>query len=317
MTGPAMRISVVIPTIGRPVLADVATAVMRQDPFELIVVADAHSAQVRAVLAGCGLDDDPRVRVVAGPGGGPAPARQTGVEHSNGDLVVLLDDDVVPDPGLLLGHRQVHESVSDAVVVGYIPVAPEITSHSVTSTIYSRDYESACDALVAAPRRVLPALWGGNISLRRSDCLRVPQAVDSFRGLLLEDTEFGLRCLRAGLVGIFDRKISAVHYHEQTVEEFLRASERQAHANRVLCTQYPDIAIAHDPTAGLPGYAVVVLRAHQLPIVGPWMLSLTRFAALRAGRKLTPRRVKIVGFARVAVQIAQTRRESEHAQGIP
>src|SRR5690349_14526465 len=109
MPEPIATVSVVVPTIGRARLAEVVAATLA-DPTatEVVVVADRDRHRVDAVLAGAGLGDDSRVVVVAGPGRGPAAARQTGIDRARGDLVLLLDDDVVPGPGLLTAHRDAH-----------------------------------------------------------------------------------------------------------------------------------------------------------------------------------------------------------------
>src|SRR5438034_117709 len=93
-------VSVVVPTIGRARLADLVGAVLADDATtEVVVVADRDRAVVEAMVAPVARSRAPVV-VVDGPGRGPAAARQAGVEHATGDVVVLLDDDVVPVPGL-------------------------------------------------------------------------------------------------------------------------------------------------------------------------------------------------------------------------
>src|SRR5690349_12000823 len=109
--------SVVVPTIGRARLAAVVQGALA-DPAtdEIVVVADRDRAAVDAIVSAAAAGD-PRVLVVTGPGRGPAAAREVGVEHARGDLVVLLDDDVVPAPGLVTAHRRAHSERPRAVVV--------------------------------------------------------------------------------------------------------------------------------------------------------------------------------------------------------
>lgn len=91
------RVSVVIPSVGRPSLAAaVASALGQKDPpLEVVVVLDSDRRPD-------GLPDDPRVRLVrTGGGTGPSGARALGVQHSAGDLVAFLDDDDIWEPGKL------------------------------------------------------------------------------------------------------------------------------------------------------------------------------------------------------------------------
>lgn len=300
-----LSISVVIPSVGREVLADIVRRSLEQDALEVIVVADANPEDVRAVMAPWLSSGEARVRMVPGPGQGVALARQTGVEAARGDIVLLLDDDVVPEPGLLDGHRRVHAAGPDRVAVGYFPVAPELVATSVAASIYANDYESECRELDAEPDRVLLQLWAGNYSMRSADSIRVPQADPAFLNSLLEDEEFGFRCQAGGLVGVFDRSLAATHYYERRLPRFLASARAQALASRHLHDMYPDLAEVIDGRRDLPKPAQLVVRASLLPGVG----RVIRAAIVGAANKLgagTPNglNVRAAVLARVVVQAA-------------
>lgn len=298
-------VSVVVPSIGRAILSEVVGRAVEQDAFEVIVVADANLDRVREILGARHLDIDSRVQIIDGPGEGAAFARQAGADIATGDIVLFLDDDVVPAPGLVAGHRAAHELGPNRVVVGYLPVAPELVRRSVVAAIYSADYEMECCLIDEHPDLVLLALWGGNVSLRRADCERVPQAVDHFKGLLLEDTEFGLRCSRAGMVGVFDRTLAAVHHHDQPVAVFLDVAIRQAQASAILHAQHPGFALLPAPADGMPRVARAVLGLTHTPVIGPGLRAAIVRAAVRLGRgRPTPLRIRAVAFARTAVQVS-------------
>src|SRR5215208_2247409 len=96
MSGRLERISVVVPTVGRPsldVLLDALAAAPGPRPAELILVDDRPTGTpLRPERAGL-----PPVRVVRG-GGGPARARNLGWRTARTEWIAFLDDDVVPDP---------------------------------------------------------------------------------------------------------------------------------------------------------------------------------------------------------------------------
>src|SRR4051812_26935538 len=176
MPDPVASVSVVIPTIGRARLAEVVAATLADaTATEVVVVADRDPDRVDAVLAGAGLLEDPRVLVVAGPGRGPAAARQTGIARAGGDLILLLDDDVVPGPGLVAAHRDAHGAGDRLIVVGPMPVAAELRAASAIARVYANDYDAEWAGLLANPAAVVHDLWGGNVSIRRADGLAVPQ----------------------------------------------------------------------------------------------------------------------------------------------
>jgi glycosyltransferase involved in cell wall biosynthesis len=207
-----------------PVLADPATT-------ELVVVADGGGDGTEQVVAAMAAGD-PRVRLVTPPHGGQRLAQAAGVEAATGEVVLILDDDVVAGAGLVSGHARHHRDRRGLVVVGYMPCRQPRGGRGVPALtrLYSEEYESHCAEWERDPATVLGGLWGGNVSLRRSDCLAVgftpwPYAHD--------DRDFGLRCLRAGLVGVFDRGLRAEHRHERSARQFL-ANARSFGAGRAL-----------------------------------------------------------------------------------
>jgi GT2 family glycosyltransferase len=207
----------------------------------VVIPTRGHRPQLREILAA--LEPDPAVREIIvvddGPGGPPAPltakasrihshgigpggARQAGVEVATGPLVLLLDDDVVPGPGLASGHAARHD-VGGRVVLGYMPVAEPARPGEEPSPValYRSDYARRVAAYERSPESVLTHLWAGNVSLRRVDALAVGLASPAFAGHRHEDRDFGLRCLEAGLTGAFDRRLRATHHYERSVAAFL------------------------------------------------------------------------------------------------
>ena len=298
-------ISVVVPSVGRAVLAEVVRAALEQHPFEVIVVADRRPDAVRKLLAEA-IGGDARVAIVEAPGGDGGRARQIGLEAATGDVVLFLDDDVVPEPGLLDGHRRAHGP--ERVVVGYLPVAPHLVATQVTSAIYAGDYEAECAMLDRHPDRTLRMVWGGNLSVGRADALLVGPAVDSWSRRPRQDQEFGFRCLRAGFHGTFERSLRAVHHHERSVGEFLSLARRQTVAGRELAVRYPDLMDDADPTAGLSWRLRAVGTVSSTPGVGPLVRRSVVALAVRVGAGApTFWRLRLVLLARALVQFDATR----------
>jgi hypothetical protein len=97
---------VVVPTVGRPSLRALLDALGRAAggpaPARVLLVDDRRGpAAGRAPLPTGGGHPRlaGRVQVLAGPGRGPAAARNTGWRAATAPWVVFLDDDVVPGPG--------------------------------------------------------------------------------------------------------------------------------------------------------------------------------------------------------------------------
>jgi glycosyltransferase involved in cell wall biosynthesis len=99
--------SIIVPTFGRPAfLAEAVASVLAQTlaDFECIVVDDATPGGLTASVS------DPRVRTIRrDSNGGPAAARNTGIEEARGRYLAFLDDDDVWQPGRLEAARRAHE----------------------------------------------------------------------------------------------------------------------------------------------------------------------------------------------------------------
>jgi glycosyltransferase involved in cell wall biosynthesis len=83
-----LKVSVVIPTVGRPELARAIASVQSQSApvQEIIVAAD--------TVDEFSVPNDERISVLrVGPGGGGNAARQAGIQRASSDVIALLDDD--------------------------------------------------------------------------------------------------------------------------------------------------------------------------------------------------------------------------------
>jgi len=213
-----LRIDVVIPTRDREhLLPGLAASLLKDSAVDRIVIVD---DAVHTVPAGdeSGIANlSSRIEVICTGGVGPANAREAGARAARADVILFLDDDVLPNPGLATLHAQYHRQSSGLLVCGYTPVTPRPGDRlSAEAAVYARTYEARCKEYEADVRVVLTHLWAGNFSLRRADALRVGLASDSFARACHEDRDFGLRCRESGLRAVFDPKIYAAHRYERT-----------------------------------------------------------------------------------------------------
>jgi glycosyl transferase family 2 len=207
-----------------PLLADAAT-------LEVVVVA-VDSPDVVAAVHRIG---DSRIRVETASAGNPNAARQLGVERARGEIVVMLDDDVLPGPGLVNGHVA-HHAEPGQIVLGYMPIPAERLrgARRFPARLYACNYEGRVEWWTEQSNRVISGFWGGNVSMTRADTLRVGLENPAFPVRYFEDREFGARCHAAGLVATFDRRLRAAHLYERSISEWLVEGRRQGAARAVL-----------------------------------------------------------------------------------
>src|SRR4051812_9518236 len=138
------------------------------------LLADPAADEVVVVVDGCEdgsieylrerASAEPRLRPVQIPNSGAVAAQQAGVEAARGDIVLIIDDDVIADRGLVSGHLRHHLDEADLVVVGYMPTErpTERRPGSFTSELYHDVYEFRCRGWEVNSDNVLQGLWGGN-----------------------------------------------------------------------------------------------------------------------------------------------------------
>ncbi|HEU4979342.1 MAG TPA: glycosyltransferase family 2 protein [Solirubrobacteraceae bacterium] len=307
-------ISVVVPTYrGRERLRETVPPLLA-DPalHELIVVVDGSEDGSVELLREWAAKDG-RLRPLFVPNGGDNRARQTGLEHATGDVVLFMDDDVVAGPGLLEGHLRRHAGTTGRVVVGYMPVAPEPAA--LTARLYSRWYEGQCRTYEEQPDRILENLWNGNVSIRREDALRVGIPSDSYDTRYGPDRELGLRLAAAGLTGVFDRSLRAEHRYVRPPEAFL-ADARSAGEGIWICHRLYPSALgprrAERFAAGMSArtrWAVRLARRRRARAPLDRALGLAAAAAGRAGCHHAEEQLATVRV-RIAQQSAALAREA-------
>ncbi|WP_250444930.1 glycosyltransferase family 2 protein [Actinotalea sp. C106] len=306
-------VSVVVPTYRRRDNLTEVVLPLLEDPslLELLVVVDGcedGSLELLEQLA----ETHPRLRPIWTENSGGAAARQTGIDAAVGEVLLLLDDDVVAAPGLVTGHARRHQEADDLVVLGYMPTRPpEPGARGRFAThLYAQEYESVCQTYEADPTTVLLRLWGGNVSVRREHLVAVPYHSGPFARSNHSDRDFGLRLKAAGLRGVFDRSLLSSHEHVRPLEAFLRDARRQGAGRALVHVEHAELLgplPMEDTLQGLPGPLRAVVR-------------LDRFAPLRAAISavlLTVARLASrAGITAVEVGSAKVLRRFETRRGI-
>jgi glycosyltransferase involved in cell wall biosynthesis len=263
-------VSVVIPTFNRrDSLRRVIESVL-QDPAtaEVVVVVDGSSDGSIEFLERLSRSQ-PRVKPFSMEHRGLNAAVQAGVERATSYLVLILDDDLEATPGLVSAHARHHQAAPNLVVLGYSPVLSPAAAgtRAVTASLYAEAYERSCQSFDSRPEDILLHLYGGHMSIRRSACLRTGVYSKDFREHYHPDREFGIRCLKAGLVGRFDRSLLAGHHYTRSLSEFRSDARSQGAATAVMHRLHGDVLGPVDPGISAAG----------APTAARWLIRLSRF----------------------------------------
>ncbi len=103
MPSRAPRVSIILPTYNRAGCVGEAlqSALAQEYPDVEVVLVDDGSTDGTLEMVRRRFGDDPRLRTIRQPNGGPARARNAGLELATGELIAFLDSDDVYRPGFV------------------------------------------------------------------------------------------------------------------------------------------------------------------------------------------------------------------------
>jgi GT2 family glycosyltransferase len=233
-----LALSVIVPTAGRPgSLARCLAALGEQDVeerFEILVVDDAPSRAPKAVVAA-----DPAVRVIEGGGRGAAAARNAGARAAMGEVLLFLDDDLVPSPDLVRRHLAHHVGGADLIVIG--PSHPRPPRPALVGSAATLWWEERFREMAESGALVFTDVLSGNASIRRARFLSLGGFEEGFGTLRREDWHWGIRALEAGLAVEFDPHAIASHEFLLTSEARMAAAFAEGRGDALLARRWPAV----------------------------------------------------------------------------
>jgi GT2 family glycosyltransferase len=208
-------ISVIVPTRDRPAALrrclEALSAQTVSDVLEIIVVDDGSLA-VGEVVDLVALHT--RARLIRGAGGGPAAARNAGVQHAQGTMLCFTDDDCAP-------RRDWAERLVEALQRGADAAAGTTMSGGGALADASEIAAHAPAAVRVGDGDGLPFAPSNNLACTRT-VFDAIQFDESYPGAAGEDREWCARLRSAGYVLCPEPTARVVHHQELTLRRFLR-----------------------------------------------------------------------------------------------
>jgi glycosyltransferase involved in cell wall biosynthesis len=308
-----VTVSIIIPTYNRlAVLRKVLAALEEQSvppsTFEVIVVSDGSTDGTDQFLA-----ENPsklNLRAIFQPDLGAAVARNMGVQASTGEIILFLDDDVVPAPELVQEHlRFQQERGSQTVVIGPMlaPVDfhPPIWVQWEHSTL-ANQYSAMEQGLFQTTAR---QFYTGNTSLKRKLFLEAGGFDPSFRRA--EDVELAYRLAARGAEFLFDPKAVGYHYANRTFSAWISIPyaygvndvifTKEKGQNWLLPTLWKEFNTRHPIIKGLT----------RLCLGRPWMMKAC-ISALRGGLCLS----RIISSRQLGLYLCSVMFNLRYYQGV-
>lgn len=241
---PQPVVSVIIPTHNRcAILKRTIEALDRQtfpaQQIEVLVVVDGSQDGTSEMLR-CYRASFP-LTVIEQASQGAAAARNRGAAQAKGSLLLFLDDDVVPSPGLVAAHVAAHQDQGGQVGIGpYLSVKGSLNGYfhsKVRNWWEAKFYE-----LQQRDHRFsYQDLLSGNLSMEAATFVRVGGFNPNPIFWSHEDYELGIRLIKAQVTFKFVSEAVADHYETMSINRTLGRARQEGRADVAIGRQYPDL----------------------------------------------------------------------------
>lgn len=235
-----MQASVIIPTYNRR--ASVVAAVERllqqdfpSDSYEVIVSCKADGT---AELLKTAYRE--KILILESSSPGPAAARNLGLRHARGEVVIFLDDDMEPEAGFVSNHVRALEAEPspNVVVIGYSPPLVDENSTPLQRQT-ARDYQELFrDLEQSVPSRTPIRLTAGNFSMRTEAMRRMGGFNESYV-FARDDFELAARLEENGFTFRFCKAARANMHISTTADELMQRALERARNDLRLAQDFP------------------------------------------------------------------------------
>lgn len=205
-----VKMSVVIPTYKREqVLVDTVNYLLGLENArpEIILVDQTPKHESGTEHALAPLEDEGDIRWIRLAHPSITHAMNVGLEQARGNIVLFLDDDIIPGPNLLLSHARAHARFN--IVAGQVLQPGEEP--------LSEEPSGAAFTFCSSRRQHVSELMGGNFSIKRRLALELGGFDENFVHVAYRfEAEFASRALAAGEKILFEPDASIRHLKAST-----------------------------------------------------------------------------------------------------
>ena len=236
-------VTVVIPTYNRRdsierALRALAHQTLAPETYEVIVSIDGSQDGTREMVTAFSVPY--RLCSVWQPNQGRAAACNAGIRIAQGEVLVILDDDMEPAPDCLERHWRAHPIGSRFGIMGAVPMYCENTDPPVAAFVAAK-FNRHLDNLARSDHQLpLRDFYSGHFSIRRDVLLEVGLFDESFRIYGNEDLELSLRLMKSGVTLMYS---SAALAHQHYSKDFAGLAQDNIAKGRtavLLASKHPD-----------------------------------------------------------------------------
>ena len=218
-----VNLSVILPTYKRDkILCEVLNQLLDQNtlPLEIIVIDQTknHDPDTQVILTN--LIRENKIKYIYQDLPHANMARNRGVREAKGEIILILNDDILIDRNLIWTHYANYKDPTLAAVSGQVLKKAEEATDKLPSRYYRKFTGWTYFPLNFSKRVEVINLNACNLSMRREIFIEVGGFDENFIKTYFDDTDLSLRvynlCLKKGLKTIHDPEASLIHLMEPT-----------------------------------------------------------------------------------------------------
>jgi GT2 family glycosyltransferase len=221
-------------------LASLSTQTFPPNEFEVIVSIDGSEDGTKEMIAN--FKSSYKLRAVWGQNSGRATACNKGIHEADGEVLIIIDDDMEPTPRFVEAHYSSHLSANKLGVIGAAPIL--INEYSKPTTLYMADeFNSRLDKKMSDPnyRFEIWDFYSGNFSIHRKDLIEAGGFNESFKTYGYEDIELVQRLIGSGVKIIYNSDAVCIQHHEDDFKSLAMKTISAGKTAVLLVNMHPEI----------------------------------------------------------------------------
>jgi GT2 family glycosyltransferase len=215
-----------------------ALQTLAPETYEVIVSIDGSQDGTREMVAA--FSAPYRLDCIWQSNQGRAAACNAGIRIAQGDVLVILDDDMQPAPDCLACHSQAHPINSRFGVIGAVPIYCENTDPPVAAYVAAKFNQHLNNLARSDHQLALRDFYSGHFSVRREVLMEVGLFDEAFKIYGNEDLELSLRLTKAGVRLKYAPAIVARQHYSKDFAALARDSIAKGRTAVLLASKHPD-----------------------------------------------------------------------------